>query len=449
MLNNISFERCLFMNKKQFATKLIASMLSAYFLVPCTSTFGVDSQPESEEAVSLSEKNQEALNDEDAQEYKDEEYEDEQEDEDAQENENKQKNKDAQKSKDKEHSQKKSILRNPGVQVVGGGIGLGALIFGGPRLWKRFSSGRHPQSPAGGGSVTPPAAPVGSQTLPEDRTGWNELHHAAEADNFGAFNGLTITDQRLRQRDTRGRTPFYIAVKYHPESQIIRNWLDGLDHKLHTVGEGEIGDERFSHIIYDTLVTAVRNDDVQTLTNLVNTVIPSYTPDLERDPDINTYFGYEHPRNGRVFDIALREHHTAAAQYLLAVVPSCCAYGVAYNSAIHQDPQARLAELRELKRQGLSLESLAGTPMCIANALRNAITQFDIFRFYVEECHALTHLASMNRTPVRMAIRQHIDEGDGNYNPTAPHPITSRQASELLTYFDQKCNDIPYVAPQQ
>ncbi len=49
------------MNKKQFATKLIASMLSAYFLVPCTSTFGVDSQPESEEAVSLSEKNQEKM----------------------------------------------------------------------------------------------------------------------------------------------------------------------------------------------------------------------------------------------------------------------------------------------------------------------------------------------------------------------------------------------------
>ena len=411
------------MNKKQFATKLIASMLSAYFLVPCTSTFGVDSQPESEEAVSLSEKNQEALNDEDAQEY-----EDEQEDEDAQENENKQKNKDAQKSKDKEHSQKKSILRNPGVQVVGGGIGLGVLIFGGPRLWKRFSSGRHPQSPTDGDSVTSSAAPVEPQTLPEDRTDWNELHDAAEADNFGAFNGLTITDQRLRQRDTRSRTPFYIAVKYHPESQIIRNWLDGLDHKLHTVGEGGIGDERFSHIIYDTLVTAVRNDDVQTLTNLVNTVMPSYTPDSERDPDINTYFGYEHPRNGRVFDIALREHHTAAAQCLLAVAPSGSAYGVTYNSAIHADPQARLAELRELRRQGLSLESLAGTPIYIANALRNARTQPDIFRFYIDECNALSHLAPFARAQLRAQLMN---------------------SAELKEYFDQKCEEIPYVAPQQ
>lgn len=438
MLNNISFERCLFMNKKQFATKLIASMLSAYFLVPCTSTFGVDSQPESEEAVSLSEKNQEALNDEDTQES-----------EDAQEDENKQKSEDTQKVKDKKKGQKKTILRNPYVQVVGGGIGLGALIFGGSRLWKRFSSGRHPQSPADGGSVTPPAAPVEPQTLPEDRTGWNELHDAAEADNLEAFNGLTIADQRLRQRDTRGRTPFYIAVKYHPESQIIRNWLDGLDHKLHTVGEGEIGDELFSHIIYDTLVTAVRNDDVRTLTNLVNTVMTNYTPNSEIEPNPAIYFGFEVRENGRVFDIALREHHTAAAQCLLAIVPSCCTYGVAYNSDIHQDPQARLTELRELRRQGLSLESLAGNSMYIANALRNAITQFDIFRFYVEECHALTHLAPMNRTLVRMAISQHIDEGDGRYNPTAPHPITSAQARELLTYFGQKCEEIPYVAPQQ
>lgn len=421
------------MNKKQFATKLIASMLSAYFLVPCTSTFGVDSQPESEEAVSLSEKNQEALNDEDTQESEDaqededeqeeedmQEDEDEQEEEDTKEDENKQKSEDTQKVKDKKKGQKKTILKNPYVDAVGGGIGLGALIFGGPRLWKRFSSGRHPES----------------QTLHEDRSGWTELHHAAEADNLGAFNGLTITDQRLRQRDTRGRTPFYIAVKYHPESQIIRNWLNGLDHKLHTVGEGEIGDELISDIIYDALVTAVRNDDVQTLTNLVNTVIPSYKPDPERDPDINTYFGYELPTNGRIFDIALREHHTAAAQYLLAVAPSCCAYGVAYNSDIHQDPQARLTELRELRRQGLSLESLAGNSIYIANALLNAITQFDIFRFYVEECHALTHLTPMNRTIVRRAISQHIDEGDGNYNPTAPHPITSAQARELLTYFD-------------
>lgn len=421
------------MNKKQFAIKLMASMLSAYFLVPCTSTFGVDSQPNSEETVSLSEKNQEALNDEDAQEYEDEEYEDEQEDEDAQEDENKQKNKDAQKSKDKEHSQKKSILRNPYVDAVGGGIGLGALIFGGPRLWKRFSSGRHPES----------------QTLHEDRSGWTELHHAAEADNLGAFNGLTITDQRLRQRDTRGRTPFYIAVKYHPESQIIRNWLDGLDHKLHTAGEGEIGDELFSHIIYDTLVTAVHNDDVQTLTNLVNTVMTNYTPDSEITLNPARYFDYEVQGNGRVFDIALREHHTAAAQYLLAVAPSCCAYGVAYNRDVHANPEARLTELRELRRQGLSLESLAGNSIYIANALLNAITQFDIFRFYVEECHALTHLTPMNRTIVRRAISQHIDEGDGNYNPTATHPITSAQARELLTYFDQKCEKIPYVAPQQ
>lgn len=172
MLNNISFERCLFMNKKQFATKLIASMLSAYFLVPCTSTFGVDSQPESEEAVSLSEKNQEALNDEDTQESEDaQEDEDEQEEEDTKEDENKQKSEDTQKVKDKKKGQKKTILKNPYVDAVGGGIGLGALIFGGSRLWKRFSSGRHPQSPADGGSVTPSAAPVEPQTLPEDRTG--------------------------------------------------------------------------------------------------------------------------------------------------------------------------------------------------------------------------------------------------------------------------------------
>lgn len=59
------------MNKKQFATKLMASILSTSILAPCATTFGVDSQPESEEAVSLSEKNQEALNDEDTQESED------------------------------------------------------------------------------------------------------------------------------------------------------------------------------------------------------------------------------------------------------------------------------------------------------------------------------------------------------------------------------------------
>lgn len=386
------------MNKKQFAIKLMASMLSAYFLVPCTSTFGVDSQPNSEETVSLSEKNQETLNDEDAQED-----EDEQEEEDTQEDKNKQKNEDAQKSKDKENSQKKSILRNPGVQVVGGGIGLGILAYGLTRVIKHFR----------------PA---------EDRSGWTELHHAAEADNLEAFNGLTRADQRLRQRDTRGRTPFYIAVKYHPESQIIRNWLDGLDLKLHTVGADQVGDELISHIIYDTLVTAVRNDDVQTLTNLVNTVMTNYTPNPEIEPNPAIYFGFEFQGNGRVFDIALREHHTAAAQCLLAVAPSGSAYGVTYNSAIHADPQARLAELRELKRQGLSLKSLAANPTYIFNALYRARTQPDIFRFYIDECNALSHLAPFARAQLRAQLMN---------------------SAELKEYFDQKCEGIPYVAPQQ
>ena len=399
------------MNKKQFATKLIASMLSAYFLVPCTSTFGVDSQPESEEAVSLSEKNQEALNDEDAQEY-----EDEQEDEDAQENENKQKNKDAQKSKDKEHSQKKSILRNPGVQVVGGGIGLGVLIFGGPRLWKRFSSGRHPQSPAGGGSVTPPAAPVESQTLHEDRTGWNELHHAAEADNLGAFNDLTITDQRLRQRDTRGRTPFYIAVKYHPESQIIRNWLDGLDHKLHTVGEGGIGDERFSHIIYDTLVTAVRNDDVQTLTNLVNTVMPSYTPDSERDPENKLEILNFLAEHGRRF---VNDDDRGS-----------------FIDRIFADPnlsgENRLEILRSLKDHGFDFKINGNRrPMseaCVQLWIATLKQRIVLVKFYIEDCNALSYMDTSDRDRIIGAINMCRNDAIKD---------------ELLNYFNRKCSEQP------
>ena len=245
------------MNKKQFATKLIASMLSAYFLVPCTSTFGVDSQPESEEAVSLSEKNQEALNDEDTQES-----------EDAQEDENKQKSEDTQKVKDKKKGQKKTILRNPYVQVVGGGIGLGALIFGGSRLWKRFSSGRHPQSPTDGGSVTPPAAPVEPQTLPEDRSGWNELHHAAEGDQARLANllDMSLEDKRryFGERDALGRTPLYIAYKYGN-----RFFLDHF-HNEYNFEQlyRQSPQEMYNFFIFDVLCTAARLNDVHTLSHL-------------------------------------------------------------------------------------------------------------------------------------------------------------------------------------
>lgn len=523
------------MNKKQFATKLIASMLSAYFLVPCTSTFGVDSQPESEEAVSLSEKNQEALNDEDTQESEDaqededeqeeedmQEDEDEQEEEDTKEDENKQKSEDTQKVKDKKKGQKKTILRNPYVQVVGGGIGLGALIFGGSRLWKRFSSGRHPQSPADGGSVTPPAAPVEPQTLPEDRSGWNNLHHAAENEqNATVLYDLEPAQKKacFEARDALGRTPLYIAFKY--------NQSIFLDHFSNEYNFRQLypqsSQEMYNFFIFDVLCTAARLNDVHTLSHLREAIRSTFAyrkastdphdysllnmalahgAQIAHERSLNlgiTELGYS------LLDIALRHNARNAATYLMgqgvvfemnnifgnaAFTPEdkltflnlLAEHGYSFAGTDGHDPfdvrlvfgdatltpenkleilnflaergrrfadsddrknfitqifddqslsdHDQLEILRSLKNRGFDFD-INGMRCPMSHACSNlavAASKPVLFKFYIEDCNALSYMDANDRNMVRRVI----------------NVIGNTDTKTMIsTYFENKCREQP------
>ena len=364
------------MNKKQFAVKFIASMLSASILAPCATTFGVEGEPLSSETVSVSEKNQVAQSDEYAQEDENEyDGDDEQEDDDAQEDREDHKNVIAQKRP------KKCILKNPYVDAIGGGIGLGALIFGGKFLLKHIFSDGNSQGNTNGGAapdaphvdpvvpvapvdpvnpvprpvtppapapapdapqvdpvprpVTPPApAPAPVATPEENRSSWNNLHHAAEAENNSQVL-FDLTNERKKQyfeeRDSLGRTPLYIAFKY--------NQSIFLDHFSNEYNFRQLypqsSQEMATLFAFDVLCTAARLDDVQTLSHLGGAIRSTFAyRKASTDPRdysllnmaLNTgvreanerslSFGTTAPGYS-LLDIALRHNARNAAEYLM------------------------------------------------------------------------------------------------------------------------------------
>ena len=261
------------MNKKQFSNKLMASVLSALFLIPFATTFGVENEIPSSKTVSAHEK------------------------------------------KVEETKNKKTTKKNPYSKAAAGCIGLGALIFGGRRIAKYWPTSKNtstssptpgnapvspqaPAAPTAGQPVSPqapaaptagqpvppqapaapiagqpvppqaPAAPIAGQPVPpqvsiEENCGsWTRLHYAARSGMTVALQFVNINDDCLLEQDDLGRSPLYIAVKYN-HTGFINYWLDHFSMRC--------PDYNYVHFCLCAVwERAATLNDIRTLRNLLN-----------------------------------------------------------------------------------------------------------------------------------------------------------------------------------
>ena len=350
------------MNKKQFATKFMASVLSASFLVPCATTFGAEEKKPNNKTVS------------------------------------------AQKRKQKK--QETSIFKNPYVKTAEYGIGLGALIFGGSRLWKRFHQDRNPQDNNGAAPdpivspaaspvapdpnpqprphvdpvprpVTPPApAPAPVATPEENRDGWNELHHAAENEQNAAvlYNlGPAQNKACFEARDALGRTPLYIAFKYR--NQFFLEYFHN-EYNFEQLYQ-QSPQEMYNFFIFDVLCTAARLNDAHTLNNMSDVIQHGDFKYKKASTDQNDYsllnmalargaqFAHERSLNlgplepgYSLLDIALRHNARNAAIYLMGQGVVFEMNNIFGNAAF--TPEDKLAILNLLAENGYDFTGTDG-----------------------------------------------------------------------------------------
>ena len=230
------------MNKKQFSNKLMASVLSALFLIPFATTFGVENEIPSSKTVSAHEK------------------------------------------KVEETKNKKTTKKNPYSKAAAGCIGLGALIFGRRRIAKYWPTSKNTStsSPTPGNASVPPqapAAPITGQPVPprvsiEENCGsWTRLHYAARAGMTVALRFVNSDDDCLSEQDDLGRSPLYIAVKYN-HTEFINYWLDHFSIRCPDYNN-------YVHFyLLEVWKQAATLNDIRTLRNLLN-----------RD-DCQCYIGY-------------------------------------------------------------------------------------------------------------------------------------------------------------
>lgn len=449
------------MNKKQFATKLMASILSTSILAPCATTFGVKSQNPNSEIVSTQKK----------------------------------------KPKAQLKTQKKNI---PYGQIATWCAGLGALLFGGHLLWKHFPFGRTAQGAHNGQPVAPhvepnnapppagspeiPVAPVAPVAAPvEDRSGWNELHHAAEGDQARLANllDMSLEDKRryFGERDALGRTPLYIAYKYGNQF-----FLDHF-HNEHNFEQlyRQSPQEMCNFFIFDVLCTAARLNDVHTLSNMSNVIQcvdfkykkASTDPrdysllnmalaqgaqsarERSLDPSI-TELGYS------LLDIALRHNARNAATYLMGQGVVCemnnifgdatlapenkleilnflAEHGRRFandddrrnfidliftDSALSEDNKRVI--LRSLKDHGFDFKINGNRrPMseaCVQLWIATLKQRIVLVKFYIEDCNALSYMDTSDRERIIGAINMCRNDAIKD---------------ELLNYFNRKCSEQP------
>lgn len=244
----------------------------------------------------------------------------------------------------------KRILGNPYVKAAGGGMGLGALVFGGPPILKRILSHKNNTSPKNTADLQSfpdpqinPAPQVVADPdipLPDD---WTPLHReaagAGDVDYVGKFSNMPISlrKQHLQQRDSLGRTPLYIAFKYGNQrfiGQLIGNHNFA---QLYPLRENIM----WHLFVFDVWCTAAKLDDTATLQNLY-TSLPNvhlfFNESANLDPDDYSYLNGVLRDNGwetyhelksygvgySLLDIAFRHNAMRAAEYLIKK-------GVSYN----------------------------------------------------------------------------------------------------------------------
>lgn len=488
------------MNKKQFATKLMASILSTSILAPCATTFGVKSQNPNSEIVSTQKK----------------------------------------KPKAQLKTQKKNI---PYGQIATWCAGLGATVYGVHLLWKHFPFGRTAQGahneqpvalhvepdnvPPPAGSPEIPVAPVAPVAAPvEDRSGWNELHHAAEGDQARLANllDMSLEDKRryFGERDALGRTPLYIAYKYGN-----RFFLDHF-HNEYNFEQlyRQSPQEMYNFFIFDVLCTAARLNDVHTLSHLEEAIRSTFAyRKASTDPHDYSLLNMALAHGAQIaherllnlgitelgyslLDIALRHNARNAATYLMgqgvvfemnnifgnaAFTPEdkltflnlLAEHGYSFAGTDGHNPfdvrlvfgDATLAPenkleilnflaehgrrfandddrrnfidliltdpvlsednkrviLRSLKDHGFDFKINGERRSTISNACIQlfaaaAKNYGTLINFYIEDCNALSYMDGSDRNRIRTMLAN---------------------KQELLTYFNQKCEDQPYVPNAQ
>ncbi len=451
------------MNKKQFATKLMASVLSASILAPCATTFGVKSQNPNSEIVSTQKK----------------------------------------KPKAQSETQKKNI---PYGQIATWGAGLAATVYGVHFLWKHFPFGRtaqgaHNEQPVAPHvdpvprPVTPPApapapvAPVAPVAAPvEDRSGWNELHHAAEGDQARLANllDMSIEDKRryFGERDALGRTPLYIAFKYNQSFFLDHFSNENNFRQLYPQSSQEMS----NFFIFDVLCTAARLNDVHTLSHLEEDIRSTFAyRKASTDPRDYSLLNMALAQGAQtaherflnigttelggysLLDIALRHNARNAATYLMGQGVVCEMNNIFDDATLAPENKLEilnfLAEhgrrfandddrrnfidliftdpvlsednkrviLRSLKDHGFDFKINGERRPTISNACIQlfaaaAKNYGTLINFYIENCNALSYMDGSDRSRIQRVLAN---------------------KQELLTYFNQKCEDQPYVPNAQ